>query len=209
MKVTPDPDCAAEVAEDHPLDHHGRAPFRRQADIAPVELGFGRIPGAEHLAHAADHLAEGVVDEPDAQVPGAGLVVEGQLAHLLGREVQLAFDARAGLELGHDVVEEVPVDARGHGPGLQEAPVGVPGRPLEARLARQGLGQPVVESHVDEGGHEPRHGDGRSGPDGEREQPVRDRPAAARSPSADGRWRCPCAPGCRRRAAGRPSPAWR
>ena len=140
------------------------------------------VPRLEHLEDAGDDLVEGIVDEDDALLTRTSLVGEGDLAHLLRREVELLLDAVAALELGHDGVEEVAVDAVRHGPRLQEAPVAVPGRPPEVRLVGERLGELVVEADVDEGGHEAGHGDGRARADGEQEGAPRVAQAQPRLP---------------------------
>ena len=189
----PRPRLAGQVAEDHPLHDHRGAPLLGDADVLAVEPSLRRVPRFEHLEHAGDELRERLVDEEHALLAGAALVGQGELAHLVGAEVELLLHPVAPLVLGHDRVEEVAVDAVGHRPGLQQPAVGVPGGPFEARPSRQRLRELVVEADVDERGHEARHGDGRARADRQQQRPHRvaqpyaDLPLELRQGAADAR----------------------
>ena len=167
------PRARAQVAEDHRLDDHGRAPVVGDLELAPVEMRPLRPPRGVDALHAREQLLEGVVDDAQAGGVQEAAVVEGQLGHLVRGEPGLLGHRAAPLGVAHERVEQIPFQAVAHPPELEEAPVGVPRGPGPLGLRGQARGHLGVDPDVEEGLEHAGHADRRPAPDREQEGPVR------------------------------------
>ena len=84
------------------------------------------------------------------------------LAHLADAEVGFHLHAGFLLEGVDFVVEDIALDALGHTPALQETTIGIPHRPGDALVLRNGFGNLIVQAHIQESVHRTRHRDGRT-----------------------------------------------
>ena len=159
MKATPVARRLAHVAEHHRLHVDGGAPFGGNV-VEPAIGDRARVhPGREHRADRAPELVLGVLRERLArQLRDLRLVVDDDLAPIVGGKVGVERLALAILELLEDLLEIVALDlqhdVRIH---LDEAAIAVVGETLVAR----GLGQRqhglVVEAEIEHRIHHPGH----------------------------------------------------
>jgi len=140
--------AVVEIAEDHRLHDDGRSPLVGQAHLAAINLGLLGIPGIENLQDGVAQLPQRIIRERNAAVENAFFVGQRNLLHLLGRKLDLALHAVLVLEAVHDGVEEIAAQALKHAPGLEETPVGVPGRPGKIILQAEIFGNRSVDPHV-------------------------------------------------------------
>jgi len=78
-----------------------------------------------------------------------------------------------GLGPVHQLLKFLPLHPGSHGPGLEETPIVVPGQILFTVGAHILLDDLLVEPHIMDRGHHPRHGDRRPAANREKQRPLR------------------------------------
>ena len=107
-------------------------------------------------------MLEGILLELHPVFRQDAFVGESDLTHLLVAEFGLHHHI-GFLLVGVDlVVEHVAVDTLGHAPALKQTAIGVPDCPSHPIVTSHRFSDFVVQTHVEQSVHGPRHGDGRS-----------------------------------------------
>lgn len=149
-----------QVAEDHALNDHGGAPLLGDLKLAAVDACAGRVPGAEHELHAEQQLTIRIVDDLHPLLREEAPIAEGDVAHLVGGNLELLAHTQALLGVAHQGVEWSAREVVTHAPELQEAAVGVPRSPGASRPRRQARGNLLVDTDIEESVEHARHADG-------------------------------------------------
>jgi len=93
-------------------------------------------------------LPERMIRQRNAAVQNSLLIHQGNLLHQPGRKLNFSLHAMLLFEAVHDGIEEVPAQPLEHPPGLKEAAVGIPGRPLKIFSGAEGFGNRSVDADV-------------------------------------------------------------
>ena len=162
----------AHVAEHHRLNVDRCAPIG--GNVVELAVGDRALvhPRGEDCADGAPELILGIMREWLAgRLLNLGLVLDDDLAPIIGVEVGVERVALAVLVVFENVLEIVAVDVE-HDIGihLNEAAVAVVGEALVARAFRQGLDRTVVEPEVEDRVHHAGHRGARAGPHREEER---------------------------------------
>jgi len=96
------------------------------------------------------------------------LILKGQLPHLLRRELSLQTNLMPGLGPVHQILKILALHPGDHGPGLEETPIVIPGQIGLTMGTDIFLDDLLIQAHIMNRGHHPRHGN--RGPAADREQ---------------------------------------
>ena len=151
----------AQVAVDHAHDGDGGAHVVIDSVLVAVNGGSRVVPAPEHRLHRPEKLLPRIVRRRRPGVfAGDVLEVAGDRLQLIIRELVVQFHPGTGLVLRQALLKGLRRDLLHHlGVDLDEAAVGVPGRPPVAHHLAQSFDDVVVDAEVEDGVHHTGHGD--------------------------------------------------
>ncbi len=148
------------VAEHHGLDVDGGTPGVRNVVHAPVDIGAGVIPGAEHSLDGLHELDFGVRGKVGTHTLFIiGLELAHQLLEVFGAQLGIQLNPPVLLHDTQQLLELVLGQFHDHvGEHLDEASVGIVHKAGIAGQSGEALGNLVIDAKVQNRVHHARHG---------------------------------------------------